>query len=460
MLNSAHWKVWGLSATGVMLDGFDLFVIGIALPLIKLQWDLSALQVGAIACAAVFGSMFGAVFGGVLTDRFGRKAIYLLDLMVFIVGSLLCAFATGPWSLILFRFFLGIGVGADYPICASYVSEFMPSRLRGRMLIGAFSFQAVGIILAALVGIILLGVTPAISDWRILIGFGALPAIIVLILRTKVPESPRWLMEQGRLDEAQHVVEQFVPAKKIKELDQVIAGFALRMSVQAPKKLGYADLFSKKFLPRTILASVPWFLMDIATYAVGVFTPVLLSSIAFDDVNDPIRKDFLSTAGAAGLGTFLVLGFIANMLLVDRVGRMRLQIVGFVGMVVGLGILAWSAMTGTNNPNIVGAFSGFMIFNLLMNMGPNATTFVLPAELFPTKIRASAHGFCSAVGKAGALVGLFLLPIVQEQCGTSVTMLLMAFVCMLGLAVTSIFAQETRGRSLEDIEPGEAGITG
>jgi nitrate/nitrite transporter NarK len=80
--------------------------------------------------------------------------------------------------------------------------------------------------------------------------------------------------------------------------------------------------------------------------------------------------------------------------------------------------------------------------------------------LFPTKIRASAHGFCSAVGKCGALVGLFLLPIVQEQCGTSVTMLLMAFVCMLGLAVTSIFAQETRGRSLEDIEPGEAGITG
>ena len=213
-LNTAHWKVWGLSATGVMLDGFDLFVIGIALPLIKLQWNLSALQVGAIACAAVFGSMFGAVFGGVLTDRFGRKAIYLLDLIVFIVGSLLCAFASGPWSLILFRFFLGIGVGADYPICASYVSEFMPSRLRGRMLIGAFSFQAVGIILAALVGIILLGVTPAISDWRILIGFGALPAIIVLIFRTKVPESPRWLMEHGRLDEAQHVVEQFVPAKK------------------------------------------------------------------------------------------------------------------------------------------------------------------------------------------------------------------------------------------------------
>jgi MFS family permease len=107
-LGAAHWKVWGLSATGVMLDGFDLFVIGIALPLIKLQWDLSALQVGAIACAAVFGSMFGAVFGGVLTDRFGRKAIYLMDLMVFIVGSLLCAFATGPWSLILFRFFLAL----------------------------------------------------------------------------------------------------------------------------------------------------------------------------------------------------------------------------------------------------------------------------------------------------------------------------------------------------------------
>ncbi len=457
-LTRMHWKVWGLSAMGVLLDGFDLFVIGIALPLITLEWQLTTWQVGLVAAAAIVGAIVGASTGGLLTDRFGRKSIYIIDLVVFIAGSLLCAFAWDFWSLAFFRFLLGIGVGADYPICASYVAEFMPSRVRGRMLVGAFSFQAVGIVLAAVVGLLLLGVVPAYSDWRWLVGFGAIPAIIVLVMRASVPESPRWLIERGKLSAACEVIVQFVRKEDAAGLRDSVKNFVSRVERTAAKQLGWRALLSQKFIRRTLLATIPWFFMDIAAFAVGVFTPVILAALAFDGVADPIRKDFLSTAGAAGLGVFLVVGCVGNMLLVDRVGRMRLQMVGFGGMAVSLGILATAALAEHGSAaGLVGIFVGFILFNLFLNVGPNATTFLLPAELFPTKVRATAHGVSSAIAKSGALLGLFFLPIMQDHLGLGITMMVMAGVCVAGLLVTALFAQETRGRSLEDLEPGESG---
>jgi MFS transporter, putative metabolite transport protein len=155
-LTSTHWRIWFLSAMGIFLDGFDLFIISIALPLIIKDLTPNPLVVGAIGSAAVIGAILGASFGGVLTDRFGRKSIYIVDLLFFIIFSALSGFSWDVWSLIIFRFLLGVGVGADYPICASYVSEFMPACKRGKMLIGAFAFQAIGMFAAAIVGLIIL----------------------------------------------------------------------------------------------------------------------------------------------------------------------------------------------------------------------------------------------------------------------------------------------------------------
>jgi MFS family permease len=157
-LRPIHWRIWLLSAMGIFLDGFDLFIIAIAMPLILTSLSPSPAIQGLITASAVLRAIVGASVLGHFTDRWGRKYLYVVDLSIFVVFAVLSGFSWDTYSLIAFRFLLGSGVGADYPICASYVTEFMPARIRGKMLVGAFSFQALGMLAAAITGLMLLRV--------------------------------------------------------------------------------------------------------------------------------------------------------------------------------------------------------------------------------------------------------------------------------------------------------------
>ena len=453
-LTPMHWKIWWLSAMGVFLDGFDLFIIAVALPIIVMDMSPSPAVEGLIGAAALIGAMVGATAGGRLTDRLGRRSIYLVDLGVFIVFSLLTALAPGPISLLILRGLLGVGVGADYPICASYVSEFMPARVRGRMLIGAFSFQALGMVAAALTGLVILRVHPEPDAWRFMLAAAVVPAVIVLLLRRSVPESARWCMEHGQPARAARIVADLVPGKAV-ELAALAAreGAAPRRRRAAP----FSVLFSARYLRRTVLAAGAWFLMDIATYAIGIFTPSILAVLAFSAPGrGPIASDYLATEGAAFLDVFLIVGFLLNVWLVDRWGRIKLQVIGFAGMALGLVILAHGAtVEAAGGRAALTIFAGFVLFNVLMNAGPNATTFILPAELFSTEVRASGHGFAAGAAKLGAALGIFLLPVLRVQIGVPSLLYLLALVCLLGLAITVLFHVETNGRSLEELDPAE-----
>jgi MFS family permease len=162
----------------------------------------------------------------------------------------------------------------------------------------------------------------------------------------------------------------------------------------------------------------------------------------------------MATEGAALLDLVLVAGFLLNVWLVDRWGRMRLQIVGFAGMTLGLVVLAHGASVdaagGHATPII---FAGFVLFNLLMNAGPNATTFILPAELFSTEVRASGHGFAAGAAKLGAALGILVLPLLRARIGVPNVLYALALVCLLGLAITVVFHVETKGRPLEELDP-------
>lgn len=454
-LRGLHWRVWFLSAMGVFLDGFDLFIIGVALPLIEREFSPSPFMTGLIGAAAVLGSIAGGTLGGWFTDRYGRKALYLVDLTFFIVFGLLSAFSWSVWSLITFRFLLGVGVGVDYPICASYVSEFMPSRVRGKMLIGAFSFQAAGMMLGALAGVIILATMPEYGAWRWMLGLGVVPAVIVLALRTTVPESPRWLIEKGYFEKAGDIIVSIVPELR-NRVGAIVAETAAHARNIKTRKTGYGQLLTKRYFRRTVLAVVPWFCMDIATYGIGIFTPTILAIITFDNETNFLMKDLAATEGAAYLDTFLVVGFLLNIWLVDKWGRIRLQIIGFGGMALGLSILAIaSSAGGQDDASLYFVIPGFILFNLLMNMGPNATTFILPAELFPTSMRASVHGIATSAAKLGGALGIFLIPILKTSIGVPSTLIIVAVAAILGLIVTAAFQVHTTGKTLEEINPGD-----
>jgi MFS family permease len=148
---------------GVFIDGFDLFIMAVALPLISADLNPSAATLGLIGAAALLGAVVGAAVIGRLSDRFGRKILYALDLAFFVVFSVLSALAWDVTSLIVFRFLLGVGVGADYPLSSAYISEFMPARVRGRMLVSGFSFQALGSLTGAAVGLLILLIYPEVD---------------------------------------------------------------------------------------------------------------------------------------------------------------------------------------------------------------------------------------------------------------------------------------------------------
>jgi MFS family permease len=408
-------RVWFLSGLGVLLDGFDLFIIGVALPLITMQFALSDFDKGMVGAAAVLGAVVGAAVMGHLADHFGRRLLFMIDLLLFVVFAVLSGFAWDLWSLLAFRFLLGFAVGADYPIASSYLAEFMPSSVRGRWMVGAFSFQAIGILLGASLGVLILlsGADQELA-WRLMLAAGAIPALIIVFLRRSIPESPEW----------EH-------ATKTEE-----------------QKPGIRALFAPGLRRRTILAVVPWFLMDIMLYGVGIFTPTILAMLSIGGGDDIMAKDVATTAGTAALDVFLVIGFIIAILLVERVGRMSLQIAGFLGTTVGLLLLA-SGSLGTQSNAVI--LIGFAVFNLMVNTGPNSTTFLVAAEVFPTHLRATGAGLAASAAKLGAVVGIVMLPVMLGSIGLAATMYIIAGASALGMIVTTVFRFETAGRDLREI---------
>jgi len=440
-LNIQHWKILTLSAMGVFLDGFDLFIIGVAIPLIIEQWHITLTMAGIIGAAAPVGAIIGAGFLGRFTDKFGRKLMLLFTVLIFMVFNISAAASTGPVMLIVMRFLLGIGIGADYPTGSTYVSEIMPAYLRGKMLVGSFSFQALGAFVGAGLGLVILHFYPHTDAWRYMLGAGAVPAVLLFFLRFSLPESPRWLINRGK-------------TKKANKVASVIAGRKVRLKPEKNniKNPGYKTLFEKKYIQRTILTTLPWFLMDVSLYGVVFFTPMILAQLITSHSSSFITKDIMATQAAMYLDVFLIIGVFTAFYLIEKWGRIKLQKFGFIGMFVGLVILATSTYMGDNIYSMIALFSGFVIFNFMVNAGPNPTTYMLPAEIFPTKIRATGHGFAAATGKVGAAVGIFILPVLKEYIGLGPTIYIIAGTALLGYLTTHIFGVETKGKSLDDID--------
>ncbi|MGF1494206.1 MAG: MFS transporter [Microcoleaceae cyanobacterium] len=455
-LTRPMWMLWGLSAGLIALDGFDFFIIGLALPFLRQDFHLNSTEVGAVAVAAIAGSLVGSLTLGPVTDKIGRQVMLVVDVVIFLIATAGTALAWNAISLILFRFLVGIGIGADYPISVSYITENVPSRWRGRMVIGAFTFQAVGALIGAVTGLATIHIFEAIYPenalpaiqyaWRWMLGVGFILAIGVAIIRLRFQlESPRYHISRGEYTEASECA-----SKLLNETVEITPDSDPRVETT---QLNYGSLFKGEYRKRTLLAAVPWFLQDIATYGIGIFTPVIIGTIAFTDKTDFIDRELASARGSAFVDIFLILGFLVAIVLVEKLGRIKLQITGFLGMAIGLSVLSIaSILSSSGEPNVPLTFAGFLIFNLMMNAGPNATTFLLSGEVFPTSIRASGAGFAAAFAKAGAVLGTFILPILKKFLGVPNLMFLLGIICILAAVITYAVRIETTGRSLEKVE--------
>jgi len=275
-------------------------------------------------------------------------------------------------------------------------------------------------------------------------------ALLFLLLRLSLPESPRWL--------AAHERSKAAPSSAVAPRAATSLKAATGSGTAALPGPRFALLFSRAYRTRTMLVSLPWFLMDVATYGVGLFTPVILGAIhSSSKTAGPLAAEFADAEGSAAIDLFLLFGFLVGLWAVPRFGRIHMQVIGFVGMTLGMLILASAQLAGGGAAAHVWlVFAGFILFNLAMNAGPNATTFALAPELFPTSIRASAGGFAAASAKVGATLGVFVLPQVKAYGGVTAVLIMMAIVSALGAVVTAMLAREAgeipEGRSLDEVE--------
>ena len=442
-LTRPMWMLWLLSAGLIALDGFDFFIIGVAMPFIQRDFGLSASWVGALATAALVGALIGSLTLGPITDRVGRQRMLVIDIALFVVAALATALAWNATSLLFFRFLVGVGIGADYPISVAYITENVPARFRGRMVIGAFSFQAVGALLGALVGWLTIFVFQQVAPelavgyaWRWMLGVGVALSVLVGGLRLLfLLESPSYYLAKGEYTEASEAASQLL-GKEIVLKPSVNPESDTTTELES---LSYADLFSSTYRQQTALAAIPWFLQDIATYGIGIFTPTIIGALAFSEESGFLTQEMASARGAAIVNVFLVVGFALAIVLINRVGRIPLQIVGFIGMALGLGTLSLPG-AGTQLSLL---FTGFILFNLAMNLGPNSTTFLLSGEVFPSAIRASGAGLAGGIAKSGAVLGAWARPVLQEMFGVGLVMRSLAIICLIAATVTHLLRQAT-----------------
>lgn len=427
--------LWVLSTGGTLLDGFVLFALGVAMPLVVPEFHIAPEVVGLIGSALVMGAVLGAAIGGRFADHVGRKRLMLADMVIIVMGAAASATANGAPMLFIGQLIVGVGVGIDFPVSSSYISEVSPKRDRDRMIVATIACQSLGMLLAAMMTSALLRYGGP-QSWRLFVGSEGLVALLFFVLRFSAPDSPHWLMSRRRFTEAAQAFIRIIPEQQDAILR--IASDHEKLAASIPEiKAGIGTLFSCRYRARTALVTIPWFLMDIATYGVGLFTPAILGAIEISGrTRGLVARDLTLAEGSGIIDLFLLFGFLLGIWSVPRFGRIRMQAIGFAGMAAGMLVLMAAVGLTNSNLHIPLVFAGFILFNLLMNAGPNSTTFILAPNLFPTQLRATAGGFAAAVAKLGATLGVFLLPILKQRFGVSSVLGIVSAVSLLGLIVT------------------------
>jgi PHS family inorganic phosphate transporter-like MFS transporter len=431
-LNLGHLKVILLSGMGFFTDAYDLFNIGVMLLILTPLWGLTNLQKGLLASAALWATVAGQLLFGRLLDVLGRKRVYGIEATLLGVGALASAFAVNFTTLLITRLIMGLGIGGDYPASSTIASEYAPTKNRGRMVALVFSMQGVGIATAVVVGLLSAAYLPPDLAWRVVAAVGAIPPLFVIYYRRRIPETPRYsLLVKGDRSEASKAV-------------SLIAGSSARDLPEArAERYGVTD-FMRTFWLTLIGTAVPWLLMDMALYGTGVFSSSITATMipGHSLVAQVLRSGVPLLIGVPGY-------FIAAYL-IDSAGRKNLQTIGFSVMTF---IYALLALSYTGFIGTLGDVYKYLLFGLsftFINLGPNTTTFVIPAEVYPVRYRSTGHGISAAAGKFGAALSTMFLPLLKANFGVGSLFALLALVSIGGALITVVFTPEAKGLTLEE----------
>ena len=433
---------------GFFTDAYDLFVIGVVSSILKQTWHINSVQVSLLSSAALLAAVLGAFVFGRVADIKGRKFVYGYELLVLAAGAIASALAPSIIWLLVFRIVLGFGIGGDYPVSSTLMSEYANRKDRGKLITLVFSTQALGLIIGPLLTFILLksGVSSELT-WRLILGFGAIPALATFWLRRQIVETPRFAISQGDQEGASQAVDMARGQKNgATNNDSATPEQADEKAEARPQKTKWQELFTTRhWLIWLIGAAGTWFLLDIAYYGTTVSTPIVINLFS--------PKTSVTTNMLYTLLIFVVAalpGYIVAAFTIDRIGRKVMQLLGFGMMFLFFGLLfVFPAWTKIAAPFLI--CYGLAYF--FTEFGPNVTTFVYPAEIFPVTVRTTAHGFAAGVGKFGAFIGAFIFPLLLSNPAFKLpgAMGVASAICAAGFLLTFVLPEPNQ-KSLETIE--------
>lgn len=432
-LQRFHFRTWLTAGMGFFTDAYDLFIIGVVTTLLVPLWHLSTLDLMLLNSTALFAAVLGALIFGRLMDRLGRKAIYGIEAVLLTAGALLSAFSTNIWMLLIFRFIVGLGVGGDYPMSGVIMSEYSNRKRRGFLVNAVFAMQGFGLLVGpAVAALLLAGGVPDTIAWRLMLGFGAIPAAVVIYLRRQIAETPHFTLgARGDVAGAAQLVERLTDAK-------------VPARGQVTKLLdSWKVLFTnKRYLVTLAGTAFSWMFLDMAFYGNSVSSGLVMKALQ--------PSGTLLSNTLTSMVIFLVAavpGYWVSALTIDRLGRRFIQVLGFGVMALAYAVL-WLAPGITTLPIdflLVYAVSYFFI-----EFGPNSTTFVFPSEVFPVTVRGWGFGISASTGKLGAAVAAFLFPVLLVQLHLAGTMGLLAGISLLGFVLTLVALREPKGKTLRE----------
>ncbi len=429
-LTSYQRGIFGIIATAWLFDSMDLAALTFVLGSIRQTFQLSTAEAGLLSSMSFLGMFVGAASAGLLADRFGRTRVFQVSMIFWGLGSLCCGLSSTVTLLGASRLLLGFGMGMEFPVAQSMVSEIMPAANRGRYIALLEGFWPIGFVVSGLLSYVVLSV----ADWHWVFILQAIPALFVLVIRRYVPESPRWLAAHGHAARAEATI------RAIEHKVSLRLGGAALPPAERPQAVdtasgGPASLFSGIYARRTAMLWTLWFFALLGFYGLTTWLGALLQAKGFPVTKSVFYTILISLAG--------IPGFLCSAWLVESWGRKATLALNLIAGAVAC--YAYGSAADQTQLIAAGLCMQFFLFGMW------SALYAYTPELYPTRIRATGTGFASAIGRVGSLIGPYVIGTILPTAGQAGVFALGAGAFAVAAIAVMVLGEETRGRTLEHI---------
>lgn len=439
-LTARHWYIVFVASMEQLIGASLSTIVGIIIPLLNLilHPELSSTVQGFMGASGLIGIAMGSAIIGPLSDKHGYAAWFKICPTLILAGSIIACLFPNSVTICLGLLLAGFGLGGGYTLDSSYISELMPDKWRSFMVGVSKAASAIGFIIPAVIALIILRLFPTPDSWRYMICIIGVLALITFLLRVCWPGSPQKLALQGKFAAAQKAASYFFGKKQQLKITNYNTVNTSTQDITKNRNSVW-QLFKGRNLCKVIYSGVPWACEGLGVYGIGVFLPVLIMSLGIDNSTATGIPKIVNSIGITAIINFSILpGFIIGLIVVRRMNHNTMLWSGFAGSAIAMGVLLSAYCL--HWPSYI-SICAFAAFEILLNAGPHLVTFIIPTEIYQVEDRGAGTGVADFLGKLGAILGVFFMPMLLKYGGMKLVLSVTIAVMIAGGIISLIFGR-------------------